>query len=145
MQPRIMKDEWDDREAQPDELHRFDQARGGREGIFQRGAEEVTRCAESDLEAICGGREAGELVFVDGAYTWVAPLLARSGMDPERSWQKTHDILAPFGTEDSVLLRPVVPRAAQALFWLWQMPRRHHCQPPPCQARATLHRKPRTK
>ena len=40
-----------------------------------------------------------ELVFVDGAYTWVAPFLAQSGIDPERSWQKTHDILAAFGSK----------------------------------------------
>lgn len=38
-----------------------------------------------------------ELVFVDGAYAWVAPFFEKAGLDPARSWQKTHDILALFG------------------------------------------------
>lgn len=40
-----------------------------------------------------------ELVFVDGAYSWVAPFFAQSGVDPERSWEKTHDILSHFGSK----------------------------------------------
>lgn len=38
-----------------------------------------------------------ELVFVDGAYAWVAPFLPDVGIDPERSWQSTYDILARYG------------------------------------------------
>ncbi|HVZ29425.1 MAG TPA: hypothetical protein VG839_03460 [Asticcacaulis sp.] len=38
-----------------------------------------------------------ELVFVDGAYRWTAPFFAAAGLDPERSWQRTHDILARYG------------------------------------------------
>ncbi|MBW8880283.1 MAG: hypothetical protein JF615_02325, partial [Asticcacaulis sp.] len=38
-----------------------------------------------------------ELVFVDGAYAWVAPFFEKAGLDPARSWQTTHDILAKFG------------------------------------------------
>ena len=40
-----------------------------------------------------------ELVFVDGAYKWVAPFFRASGLDPERSWQRTHDILAKYGSK----------------------------------------------
>jgi hypothetical protein len=38
-----------------------------------------------------------ELIFVDGAYAWVAPFFEKSGIDPTRSWQSTHDILAKYG------------------------------------------------
>lgn len=37
-----------------------------------------------------------ELVFVDGAYRWVAPFFEAAGIDPARSWQRTHDILSKF-------------------------------------------------
>lgn len=40
-----------------------------------------------------------ELVFVDGAYKWVAPFFEKMGIDPERSWQKTHDILSKYGSK----------------------------------------------
>lgn len=40
-----------------------------------------------------------EFVFVDGAYEWVAPFLTQSGIDPERSGQKTYDILTTFGSK----------------------------------------------
>lgn len=38
-----------------------------------------------------------ELIFVDGAYEWVAPFLPDVGIDPERSWPSTHDILRRYG------------------------------------------------
>ena len=38
-----------------------------------------------------------ELIFVDGAYEWVAPFFASAGVDPSSSWPSTHAILAKFG------------------------------------------------
>jgi hypothetical protein len=61
----------------------------------------ISHCDDDFLEQAIASviERVDELVFVDGAYRWVAPLLARSGMDPERSGQKTHDILASFGSK----------------------------------------------
>jgi hypothetical protein len=61
----------------------------------------ISHCDDDFLEQAIASviERVDELVFVDGAYRWVAPLLARSAMDPERSGQKTHDILASFGSK----------------------------------------------
>jgi len=41
--------------------------------------------------------EVDELVFVDGAYSWMADHLRRLGLDPQRSGQPTDEILVRFG------------------------------------------------
>ncbi len=59
----------------------------------------IAHCDDDFLQAAIASviDRVDEVVFVDGAYAWVAPFFARAGLDPERSWQRTHDILAGFG------------------------------------------------
>ncbi|MEI9905159.1 MAG: hypothetical protein WDN06_15250 [Asticcacaulis sp.] len=47
-------------------------------------------------------------------------------LDPERSWQRTHDILAGFGGQDQIFQRHLGRRTAQAFFGYAQCRRRHH-------------------
>lgn len=59
----------------------------------------IAHCDDDFLQAAIASviDRVDELIFVDGAYAWVAPFFERAGLDPARSWQTTHDILAGFG------------------------------------------------
>lgn len=58
----------------------------------------IAHCDDDFLESAIASviDHVDELVFVDGAYKWIAPFFQASGLDPERSWPRTHDILARF-------------------------------------------------
>lgn len=59
----------------------------------------IAHCDDDFLQAAIDSviDRVDELIFVDGAYAWVAPFFEKAGLDPARSWQRTHDILARYG------------------------------------------------
>ena len=68
---------------------------------MQTSAYMIAHCDDDFLEQAIASiiNRVDELIFVDGAYKWIAPFFTAAGLDPERSWQKTHDILAKFGNK----------------------------------------------
>lgn len=59
----------------------------------------IAHCDDDFLQAAIDSviDHVDEFIFVDGAYAWIASSFETVGLDPSRSWQTTHDILARYG------------------------------------------------